>query len=149
MKHDSLELIFDVARLCGESFNHEANNAHSETKIAEPRLSCTSSCEDLDSTLGSNRTFSRVVIDPVPGGNKNSSPDYWNQCDNSSNNDCKWSPRKPRKNSLPPQRQSVIPPSSVKITSNANLAKQLDSLADRAAAEIKKQKDQMVHKRKV
>ena len=112
----------------------------------------------MDSLLGANRAFSGVVIDPVPAGVRKSSENDSRQ--NSDDSDVeetssqqhhqqqqqqqqhcearRSSPVKSRKSSLVHPRQPVIPLSSVKISADGNLADQLECLADRAEAELKK-----------
>jgi hypothetical protein len=117
----------------------------------------------LDSLLGANRAFSGVVIDPVPAGvRKSSDGDRNDSRQHSDDSDLEessppssrqqqqqqqhceaqqnWrsSPVKSRKSSLVHPRQPVIPLSSVKISADGNLADQLECLADRAEAELKK-----------
>jgi hypothetical protein len=164
LRHDSLELISDVTRLRGvlkkdSSYDKTQRpilkNSIEDSDDGVPDNQCglssnTTSSEDLDSLLGSNRAFSGVVIDPVPGGRKPAG-NIENDCDmqNEFVEDCESqltqkSPVKSRKSSLVHPRQPVIPPSSVKITPDANLAIQLDCLADRAEAELEKRRIQQV-----
>ena len=82
------------------------------------------SSEDLENIIdANNRGFVDVVIDPVPNP----------EC--SSSDDQILIPS-PRKSSLGP-RLPVIPPSSVKITSEGNLACKLEALSGQAEAKLK------------
>lgn len=164
LRHDSLELISDVTRLRGvlkkDSSYDTAQRPILKNSIEDSDDSVhenecglssnTTSSEDLDSLLGSNRAFSGVVIDPVPGGRKSGGTvENDGEIQNDSGEECELqlsqkSPVKSRKSSLVHPRQPVIPPSSVKITPDANLAMQLDCLADRAEAELEKRRIQQV-----
>jgi hypothetical protein len=114
-----------------------------------------SSSEDLDSLLGANRAFSGVVIDPVPAGIRKSGNFDDVEFDNNVIDDNisdeaqhqhRNSPVKSRKSSLVHPRQPVIPLADIKITPDGNLAHQLECLADRAEAELKKLKNQQEEK---
>lgn len=111
----------------------------------------------MEGLFGVNRAFSGVVIDPVPAGIRKSGNfddleiDSNHAEDNHSDSNetqklqqqqlqhqHRNSPIKSRKSSLVHPRQPVIPLSDVKITPDGNLAHQLECLADRAEAELKK-----------
>ena len=82
----------------------------------------------FSTVLGNNRGFVDVVIDPLPKSVQQSSEDEENV-------DHILVPS-PRKSSLGP-RLPVIPPSSVKITSDGNLAGKLEALTGQAEAKLK------------
>ncbi len=89
------------------------------------------SSEDLENLIdGNNRGFVDVVIDPLPKSVKESSEDE-TECGQESRQI-----QSPRKSSLGP-RLPVIPPSSVKITSDGNLAGKLEALTGQAEAKLK------------
>lgn len=161
LRHDSLELVSEVTRLKGvlkkdssyEKTQRPILKNTGEDDEVPIRDSCfssnTTSSEDLDIIFGGNRAFSGVVIDPVPGCRRSAgTTESELVIQNESNEDLEAliqkSPIKSRKSSLVHPRQPVIPPSSVKITSDANLAMQLDCLADRAEAELEKRRNQQV-----
>ena len=88
------------------------------------------SSEDLENLIdGNNRGFVDVVIDPLPKSVHESSEDE-------ENFDIAQKVPSPRKSSLGP-RLPVIPPSSVKITSDGNLACKLEALTGQAEAKLK------------
>ena len=88
------------------------------------------SSEDLENLIdGNNRGFVDVVIDPMPKSVHESSEDE-EKFDNTQK------VPSPRKSSLGP-RLPVIPPSSVKITSDGNLAGKLEALTGQAEAKLK------------
>ena len=88
------------------------------------------SSEDLENLIdGNNRGFVDVVIDPLPKSVHESSEDE-------ENFDNTQKVPSPRKSSLGP-RLPVIPPSSVKITSDGNLAGKLEALTGQAEAKLK------------
>ena len=92
-------------------------------------MSSTTSSEDLENLIDqSNRGFVNVNIDPLP-----KSMDESNS--SASEEDIVRVPS-PRKSSLGP-RLPVIPPSSVKITSDGNLACKLEVLSGQAEAKLK------------
>ena len=95
----------------------------STSKLNESASSTSS--EDLENIIdANNRGFVDVVIDPVPPNPEDSSSD-----------DQVLIPS-PRKSSLGP-RLPVIPPSSVKITPDGNLAYKLEALSGQAEAKLK------------
>ena len=106
----------------------------SETIVTVPKsgnesMSSTTSSEDLENLIDqSNRGFVNVNIDPLP-----KSMDESNS--SASEEDIVRVPS-PRKSSLGP-RLPVIPPSSVKITSDGNLACKLEVLSGQAEAKLK------------
>ena len=104
---------------------------HHKSQILEGGGAASStSSEDLENLIdGNNRGFVDVVIDPVPKSVKDSSED-----ESEIQHEVKIP--SPRKSSLGP-RLPVIPPSSVKITSDGNLAGKLEALTGQAEAKLK------------
>ena len=104
----------------------------SETIVTVPKnhesMSSTTSSEDLENLIDqSNRGFVNVNIDPLPKSVDES---------NSSESEDMIKIPSPRKSSLGP-RLPVIPPSSVKITPDGNLACKLEALSGQAEAKLK------------
>ena len=137
------------------TISHKTNSL--DRSKAAAGSSNSSSSEDFDSLLGANRAFSGVVIDPVPAGIRksgnfddlevaNNNNNHVFEDDNSDESPTqqqqqqqqRGSPVKSRKSSLVHPRQPVISLSDVKITPDGNLAHQLECLADRAEAELRK-----------
>ena len=120
------------------------NNGHETISILPQNtklndsVSSTSS-EDLENLIdNNNRGFVDVVIDPIP------------QAPNADSSEDEFKLRSsPRKSSLGP-RLPVIPPSSVKITSDGNLACKLEALSGQAEAKLKQmEEEQKLHQQKV
>ena len=97
-------------------------------------MSSTTSSEDLENLIDqSNRGFVNVNIDPLPKSVEDSNSEY---SESEDHHQMQIRIPSPRKSSLGP-RLPVIPPSSVNITSDGNLACKLEALSGQAEAKLK------------
>ena len=102
---------------------------------ADESMSSTTSSEDLENLIDqSNRGFVNVNIDPLPKSVEDSNSEF---SETETEMQIHRNIPSPRKSSLHGPRLPVIPPSSVNITSDGNLACKLEALTGQAEAKIK------------
>ena len=141
---DTLRPILKYPLTSSEAIENFRENDFTKNNTAVPKnssnneeesMSSTTSSEDLENLIDqSNRGFVNVNIDPLPKSNVEDSNSEFSETETEVQ--IRNIPS-PRKSSLHGPRLPVIPPSSVNITSDGNLACKLEALSGQAEAKLK------------
>ena len=141
---DTLRPILKYPLTSSEAIENFRENDFTKNNTAVPKnssnneeesMSSTTSSEDLENLIDqSNRGFVNVNIDPLPKSNVEDSNSEFSETETEVQS---RNIPSPRKSSLHGPRLPVIPPSSVNITSDGNLACKLEALSGQAEAKLK------------